>query len=159
MLRHLVHTNLPEVVFLSETKLSVEEIKRKLVFFKNWSICGVDVRGRSGGLLLAWTKEVKLSILQTSEYGIHTTIENSDDTNCFYTFVYGGPDHRRRQIFLNDLTQLVVSINGPWACIGDWNFITSNKDKKGGNPIEYYRLMHLKSVIDQCGLRDLGYKG
>nr|DAD41264.1 TPA_asm: hypothetical protein HUJ06_015587 [Nelumbo nucifera] len=65
----------------------------------------------------------------------------------------------RRQIFLNDLTQLVVSINEPWACIGDWNFITSNKDKKGGNPIEYYRLMHLKSVIDQCGLQDLGYRG
>ncbi|KAH0717174.1 hypothetical protein KY285_013205 [Solanum tuberosum] len=49
--------------------------------------------------------------------------------------------------------------NGPWCTIGDFNVITSTEEKKGGVPYNMNKSLEFISVIEACGLVDLGYSG
>ncbi|XP_015162434.1 uncharacterized protein [Solanum tuberosum] len=47
----------------------------------------------------------------------------------------------------------------PWCTIGDFNVITSMEEKFGGIPYNMNKTFEFISVIEACGLIDLGYTG
>lgn len=49
--------------------------------------------------------------------------------------------------------------NVPWCVIGDLNFIASIKEKTGEIPYQMNKSLDFLSMIEDCGLIDLGYYG
>ncbi|KAH0771678.1 hypothetical protein KY290_015659 [Solanum tuberosum] len=47
----------------------------------------------------------------------------------------------------------------PWCTIGDVNVITSTEEKQGGVPYTMNKIFDFLSVIEACGLMNLGYSG
>ena len=47
----------------------------------------------------------------------------------------------------------------PWICIGDFNEILSVNEKQGGEPRSEWQMANFREVLDNCRLRDMGFKG
>ena len=69
-LRGLRKMKAPKVLFLSETKLNVEEMEWIRVGLKYGSAFVVPSKGRSGGLALLWDEDVDLSITSYTRFHI-----------------------------------------------------------------------------------------
>ncbi|GLT49927.1 hypothetical protein SLA2020_234510 [Shorea laevis] len=50
-------------------------------------------------------------------------------------------------------------MNGPWMAIGDFNDITVQSEKFGGNPFPSYRIQAYTECMSYCNLMDLGFNG
>ena len=72
---------------------------------------------------------------------------------------YGHLKTSRREetwILLESLSQVSTL---PWLCIGDFNKITKDTKKKGGNMRPLRQMNRFRCVIHICGLFDLGFYG
>ncbi|KAL0448004.1 UNVERIFIED_CONTAM: hypothetical protein Slati_1928300 [Sesamum latifolium] len=82
----------PTLVFLAETKCNasqVETLKRKFNLFS----CGVDPKGRSGGLVLFWQKSVEMQLQSFSCLHIDVSCRLSNSEEWWrFTGIYGEPD-------------------------------------------------------------------
>lgn len=47
----------------------------------------------------------------------------------------------------------------PWLCVGDFNEIVRSHEKLGGRLQPERQMQEFKDALDECGFRDLGYKG
>ena len=62
-------------------------------------------------------------------------------------------------ILWNNLRVLSVRHNLPWAVMGDFNDVTKDEEKKGGNGICRKRVFKYTDCMDFCNLLDLGFSG
>ena len=59
----------------------------------------------------------------------------------------------------NNLKILLVRHNLPWAVMGDFNDVTREEEKSGGNGINSRRVFAYNECMDYCNLIDLGFSG
>lgn len=131
----LVKEKRRDIVFLMETKLLVwkfEVIKKKL----NCEGCFVvEPRGRSGGLALLWSQEVKLGILNFSRHHVSASLMLEEKrTGWVLTGFYGHPEANKRKNTWNLLSLLKPSTRTSWCVVGDFNKIVAQSEKMGGKP-------------------------
>ncbi|KAL0462161.1 UNVERIFIED_CONTAM: hypothetical protein Slati_0103700 [Sesamum latifolium] len=131
-LRDLIRVNNPLLVFLTETKCSVSQIeilKKGLNLFG----CGVDSRGKSGGLALLWQKTVEVQLQSFSHYHIDVSVR-TEESEIWWRFlgVYGEPDVTKWMGFWNLLRRIHQQSMRPWLCVGDYNEIWNIARKKEG---------------------------
>ncbi|GKV40167.1 hypothetical protein SLEP1_g47835 [Rubroshorea leprosula] len=61
---------------------------------------------------------------------------------------------------LNERAQVIhAMVKGPWLVIGDFNDITCQDEKLGGNIVPQYRIRAYVDCMNYCDLLDLGYSG
>lgn len=77
----------------------------------------------------------------------------------FFYRLYGNPEQSRRVYSWELLRKIRDMCLGPWLCIGDFNVITRNHEKKGGHKRSYTAMERLKQVLDDCNLGDFGTSG
>lgn len=68
-LKESIRLNLPELIFICETKQSNNFIKivyENLKYRKRWDT--VEPVGRRGGMLVAWNKEVQLKSIRKTDF-------------------------------------------------------------------------------------------
>lgn len=76
---------------------------------------------------------MKLKVLDSTKNYIHTLINGGmGDFNSYYTFVYGAPGSQDKLEVWKSLKGLKGDLEQPWRCIGDFNKLRSNLEKKGG---------------------------
>ena len=73
--------------------------------------------------------------------------------------MYGSPRFRERSLLWNNLKILSVRHNLPWAVMGDFNDVTREEEKSGGNGINSRRVFAYNECMDYCNLIDLGFSG
>ena len=150
----------PEVVFLSETKMSIagmKKIKLKLGFVNGLY---VQSQGRGGGLAMFWRKEVNLEIRSYSRHHIDAVVtEEASGFRWRLTSFYGHPETHRRKESWRYLNTLNCQFNLPWLCFGDFNEITSVDEKLGGALRNQHQMNAFQNIIHKCGFKDLGYSG
>ncbi|KAL3839206.1 hypothetical protein ACJIZ3_023797 [Penstemon smallii] len=149
----------PQIIFLSETKSrkrKIELLKAKFGFFGVYT----EARGKSGGLALLWRKEVRVELQSFSENHIdaYVFMEN-DHVGWRLTGFYGEPDATKRKKSWNLLRRLASSCSKPWLCIGDFNALLYNSEKKGRNIIPAYQLREFRTALQDSGLSDIGFSG
>lgn len=116
-------------MFLMEMRLVKD--KGKLVWLK----CGfkegweVPREGLGGGLILAWMPGFNVHIVYHSNHIIHTNLIDSKGNPLSITFIYGHPDHSRRNEVWQQLRNLKHVAHPSWLCIGDFNQILTNEEK------------------------------
>ena len=84
-------------MFPIETKQDRDKgvgILKKSGFWKSWEVPWV---GLSGGLLLGWLLDWKLTILHISKHLIHTDLLDHKGTPLSITFIYGQPELSKRE--------------------------------------------------------------
>lgn len=75
------------------------------------------------------------------------------------SFVYGPLYQKHTSDFWNVLAQFGEAHIVPWLCIGDFNDITAQSDKFGGQPVNCSFSNHFSSFMDSFGMIDLGFSG
>ena len=120
-------------MFLSETKLkksSMEKRKRNVGFINGLILPSV---GRSEGLALLWRKDITVDIQSYSDRHIDAIVTEGSGFIWRITGFYGNPEAHRQKESWDLLKALNRKFNLPWLCLGDFNEITSMKEKLGGS--------------------------
>lgn len=79
------------------------------------------------------------------------------ETILYITVVYAKCRNHLRRPMQDRHRQQSANVTAPWYIIGDFNVITSVEEKIGGVPYKIQKSIKFISVIDECGLIDLGY--
>ncbi|XP_073131315.1 uncharacterized protein [Henckelia pumila] len=154
-----MRTHKPDVIFLIETLVHVnklEEIRSKLGFD---FVFGVDRIGPSGGLGVFWKANINCSITNFSRNHIDMEIEDVHKGKWRLTGIYGFPERDRRRASWDFLRTLHARSSLPWACIGDFNDLLSNEEKRGRLAHPTWCIRGFQEVVTECGLNDLHMEG
>jgi hypothetical protein len=131
-LLELWKAKVPDVLFLSETKLDKEGMKRIQVLLNmpNMEVKSCD--GRSGGLALLWKKDINLVVNPgMSRYHIDAVITGEDGFTWRLTGIYGEPQVGAREKTWKLLRILHGRSDLPWMCFGDFNEVLFASEKQG----------------------------
>ena len=77
------------------------------------------------------------------------------NTRCFFTFMYGYPQHHKQKKIWDILLHIEDSICGPWAIIRNFNELLYPHEKMGGNGGNKYRMQDFGEFIDSYHLLEL----
>ena len=125
----------PDVLFLSETKLDKEGMKRIKVLLDMPNMEVKDCVGRSGGLALLWKGDVNLVVNPgMSRYHIDAVVTGDDGFVWRLTRIYGEPQTGSKEKTWKLLRTLHGQSSLPWMCFGDFNEILFASEKQGGQP-------------------------
>jgi hypothetical protein len=76
------------------------------------------------------------------------------------TGVYGYPQSHNKLLTCNLLNELAGNqFSQKWLLFGDFNIITCQEEKMGGNTIDYNIIDLFRNTLNNCALQDLGYTG
>jgi hypothetical protein len=156
--RDLQKMKAPKVLFLSETKLNVEEMEWIRVGLKYDSAFVVPSKGRSGGLALLWDEDVDLSITSYTRFHVDAQIKSQEGLWRFTGF-YGHPETAKRKGSWALLKYLKEISPLPWVCMGDFNEILSGDEKAGVNQRPQWQMEDFREAIQACELYDLCFSG
>ena len=148
----------PNLIFLSETKATdvrMDSVKSSLNF-DNKII--VEAKGSVGGLCIMWKNGLSIIGVEHNKNMIAIKIS---DAVCDWLLVgfYGPPYHSKKKKAWENLFALLESHQGPWVCLGDFNFVVNDNEtlgsRKGGSSATNY----LKELMAELGAIDLGFTG
>jgi hypothetical protein len=158
-LKAMVRSLNPSCLFIQETKVGEEKLDglvRNLGFVNQ---CLIPAIRTGGGLLLGWWKEVDLEVTVANQRLINALVFNEPlNQPWMITFVHGPHSKSGRAPFLDHLNKLSDSFVGLWMCVGDFNYIRSLAEKKGGRPFVKSSRGELRQFLNQSNLIDLGFK-
>ena len=90
--RKIVRTHSLDIVFLSETKLSVNSASTPLVNLGFNHFTGTDAIDLSGGTLVAWSLAFSVDILALSPRVCHCRVtDNANSLSYYMSFIYRPP--------------------------------------------------------------------
>ncbi|KAL0361161.1 UNVERIFIED_CONTAM: putative mitochondrial protein [Sesamum radiatum] len=122
---------------------------------------GIDVeaRGKSGGLMLLWSKSIVVHVRSYSVNHIDAEIHGQGGMEKWrLTGFYGEPDASKRKAVWQRLVQLSQGMHLPWLCVGDFNKVL-HQTEKTGIPRPGWQIRDFREALDQSNLSDLGYRG
>ncbi|XP_015068710.1 uncharacterized protein LOC107013272 [Solanum pennellii] len=117
------------------------------------------ISNSNGKIWLLWSKELTVKILEIHDQHITGEFELAHLHEKFLmSCIYAEcKEHLRRPLW--DRLMYFSNLDMPWCTIGDFNVITSIEEKIGGIPYNINKSFAFISVIEACGLTDLGYNG
>ncbi|KAK4284257.1 hypothetical protein QN277_001112 [Acacia crassicarpa] len=120
----------------------------------------VDPCGKSRGLAVWWLDSIDIEVLYKSKNIIHVLMESEGLTvPKLVSFVYGPPKEGDRRVVWDVLRRLATGIMVPWLALGDFNDLLSQSEKEGGNPRALRKILNFQSLLSDCSLIDLEFKG
>ena len=134
VLSHLVREKAPKILFLMETKQSVDEMWKIQADLPYRCMLAVPSIHRSGGLALFWMEEIDLHIQTFTLHHIDALRFNGSNTSWRLTSFYGWPDGQSKHESWQLLKHLHTRSSAPWICVGDYNEIMASNEKQGGFP-------------------------
>lgn len=166
-LRKLITVQCPDMVFLSETKLCESDLNLKsklcLDILPNYHLvnCAKCNGKRSGGLVMLWKNDVKLSIHNFNTRFIDCYITCTlSGFNWYATGFYGFSIHNEKHKSCDLIDYIANShTNANWIIFGDFNMILNGNEKRGGNIMDYNLADKFQNTIDSYSLHDIGYNG
>ena len=147
-----------DLVFLSETKANasrMDYVKRYLKF-DNMSV--VEAKGSAGGLCLLWKNGLTIKEVEFDKNLIAVKVTDSVLDWLLVGF-YGPPYYSKKKKAWGNLFALLESHQGPWACIGDFNFIINDDEQSGGRKGGTSATNYLKELLFEFNAVDLGFSG
>ncbi|KAL0312769.1 UNVERIFIED_CONTAM: hypothetical protein Sradi_5676200 [Sesamum radiatum] len=161
MLRDLLHSYKPDVIFLCEVKTTHTD--KISAILRNSNLCFYDfvpAFNKAGGLCLAWTPSVSVNIVLKYPWLINALIFlNVDPRPWQFTGVHCPAVTSLKPSFWQSLNDIFNSFDGPWLVMGDFNDVLSQVEKKGGKPFASASRNALGDELNFCNLIDLGFSG
>ena len=159
VLSHLMREKAPNVLFLMETKQTVEKMRKIQLDLWYNSMLVVPCVYRDGGLAMFWKEEVSLHIQTFSLNHIDAHIMIDPNSPWRLISFYGRPEDHHKHESWSYLRHLHSRDLLPCVCIRDFNEILSLDEKQGRIPRSIRAMEEFRSTLLHCGLIDLGYRG
>ena len=159
VLSHLVREKAPSVLFLMETKQTVEEMRWIQGELHYDSMLAIPCLERRGGLAMLWKNEVDLHIQTYTQNHIDALIMLNQNSPWRIMGFYGKPEEQLRHETWLLLKHLKSRSSAPWLCIGDYNEILASREKEGGRPKSLQLMNNFCNTLLHYDLVDLGYSG
>ncbi|XP_060201107.1 uncharacterized protein LOC132629772 [Lycium barbarum] len=103
-------------------------------------------------------EDVECQVYSDTEQQLSCFIKIGDDTISITT-IYAKCKASLRESLWEDLSLIASSQNLEWMVLGDFNCITDQTEKIGGNPHKMEKSLPLLECIGDCDLYDLGFIG
>ncbi|KAG2709576.1 hypothetical protein I3760_05G246300 [Carya illinoinensis] len=124
VLRDLIHREVPNLVFVMETKLLTYKLEQLKYGFGFYSCLSVNCEGHSEGLGLFWICDIDLELVSYSKHHFDAWVNDAvSRIKWRITAVYGHLEITKRYEVWNLLKQISAFIQGPWFCFRDFNKI------------------------------------
>ena len=148
----------PDFIFLSETKalFSRMDSVRRSVNFDHLLV--VEAKGSAGGLRMMWKFGWSVSQAEYNKNLIALSILDVVGDWLLVGF-YGPPYFSKKKKAWENLSALLESHQGPWACLSDFNFVLNEEESFGGKKGSSSSNNYLKDLMFDFGAVDLGYNG
>ena len=121
----------PDILFLSETKLDEERIKKFRIKLGMPHMIARKCEGRSGGVAMFWKREIDVSLRWMGRAHIDVDITEKDGFKWRLTGIYGEPIQELREETWRLLQTLHHQSKLPWLCVRDFNEILFSFEKQG----------------------------
>ncbi|XP_023881745.1 uncharacterized protein LOC111994119 [Quercus suber] len=164
--RHTVHelesfirAQDPTALFLAETwvgEARLISLCSELGFDQFWVTPQVN---RLGCLALFWKNSLKIAVTTSSPNHIDAVVGDSLENVWRLTGIYGFADPAKKCDTWALLRQLHTNSSLPWVCAGDFNEILRSHEKCGLSPRSETPMKAFREVLDELGLKDLGFVG
>ena len=112
-----------------------------------------------GCLAFFWKKPVHIEVISSSLNHIDTIVSRNPETQWQFTSIYGFMEVARKPETWSRIRSLHRSVSLPWLCTRDFNEILWSHEKLGLGPRQEGCMKAFRNVLDECGLKDLGYMG
>ena len=149
----------PAVLFLAKTWADEDRLAKlcdDLHFDEKWVVPRVT---RAGKLALLWKNTVQITVDSSSLNYIDVIINKGKDDSWRFTGMYGVPETGRKHETWDLLRNLDWKFSLPWLVAVDFNEILLSHEKFGGVLRSEAAMRDFREVVDDYGLRDLGYVG
>ena len=158
-LTRLVRVKAPSAIFLMETWSNEDylEVLRCNLQVSNKLVVQNNKKG--GGLALLWNDDLDVSIKSYSNNHIDAVINEGKPDAWRLTGVYGAPETQNRYKTWDLLRRLDGLYQLPWCCVGDFNEVVKLEEMHGRFKRPDRQMQAFRSVLDECGLMDLGFNG
>ena len=130
------------------------EYVRSYLKFENKLV--VEFKGSAGGLCILWKNGMSIKEVEFDKNLIAVKIVDST-FNWLVVCFYGPPYHSKKKKAWGSLFALLEAHHGPWACIGDFNFIINDEEKSGSKKGGALATNFLKELLFEFNAVDLGY--
>uniref|UniRef100_A0A453JWN8 Endonuclease/exonuclease/phosphatase domain-containing protein n=1 Tax=Aegilops tauschii subsp. strangulata TaxID=200361 RepID=A0A453JWN8_AEGTS len=151
----------PDVLFISETRMTHQELDRFRWSLGLTQMLAWDSVGRSRGIALFWRRGLDLSLRSYGRRHIDDDVKEENGMIWRMTGVYGesAADRKKETWRTIKLLGQQHQHGRPWICLGDFNEILSNDEKLGGVPRPQACLDSFRASLESCGLCDIGFTG
>lgn len=159
-LHQLVKETRPILLFLMETEVKKRKLELLHIKFSFERLITVETIGKGGGLALLWKDNKEVEVLNFSLRHISAKITLlGSDFQWKMTGFYEHPNRLYRDASWQLLTYLASVDSLPWLCLGDFNEVVTNSEKRGGTIRNASQMERFRNAIEDCNLGDLGYIG
>ena len=148
LLSQLVREKAPKVLFLMETKQSIDEMRQIQAELLYHCMLPVPSIQRSGELAMLWMEEVDLHIQTFTLHHIDALMEME-------IVMEEQRKHESWKLLRHLHSQHLVS----WVYVNDFNEILTFEEKQGGLPKSLNLMQDFRASLLHCGLVDLGFQG
>ena len=157
ILSQLVREKAPNILFLMETKQTVEEMRWVQGELHYDSMLAVSRLGRRGGLAMLWNNDVDLHIQTYTENHIDTFIFTDRNSPWRITRFYGKSEKQLCHETLDLLKHIKSRSLAPWSCIGDYNEIWHRRRRKVDTPnqLDWWIILEAHCYIPDWLIWDL----
>ncbi|XP_056690403.1 uncharacterized protein [Spinacia oleracea] len=161
-IRHLFKEHLPQILILTETKTSPKNTARimKKTPFEKYVLA--EPYGLAGGIIVMWNPDfINFQMIGRDLHTIHGIVEvnTSPPFSFCLSAVYASTKYKSRLETWHDLIDMSKQITVPWVVMGDFNEVTCQSEKLGGNLIKQHRADRYSDAMNECGLVDAGCVG
>lgn len=116
----------------------------------------ITASNEEGSIWLSWKQEIRCTVTDSTSQYI-SVLADLQGLNFAITFVYASCDSNKRKLLWEELS--TFNFNWPWMLARDFNCVTSQDDKCGGNPINLNEVNGFNIMISNLGSTDSGYSG
>ncbi|OIT18976.1 hypothetical protein A4A49_42874 [Nicotiana attenuata] len=107
-----------------------------------------------------WDKEFNAKVLDHDERQLSLEMKHVENGNLFHlTLIYAKCKPILRRPLWEVLRHKSTTCNVPWCVVGDINVIASVEEKIGGISYQMSKSLDFLSMMEDCGLMDLGFYG
>ncbi|XP_021744637.1 uncharacterized protein LOC110710620 [Chenopodium quinoa] len=149
----------PNAVFVMETKIDAQrlELIRNSCGFAT-GLC-LSSNRRSGGLGL-WWRDLNVEVVSYSAHHIEANVCDASGVPSWKMVgVYGWPEATQKYRTWDLMRNIHAGCSIPMLYFGDFNEILGVHEKSGGVTRGERQMDGFRNALEDCGLRDLVYKG
>ena len=116
-------------------------------------------RNNGGGISLLWKKKNISKLIGFSTTFVDVEIQEVGSLPWRLIGFYGHPERLKRKESWSFLKHLNTRSVLPWVCLGDFNELFSQSEKKWGSPHPFSLIWNFKEAVEVCGFKEIGMVG
>jgi hypothetical protein len=99
------------------------------------------------------------AFLQTKTTSLHGVILIPPQSPWILSCIYGPSKRSDRAAFWDNFAAIGEGFEASWLCIGDFNSVLDQSEKRGGRLVDSSSHCLFKKFIDHFGMTDVGFAG